>query len=173
MAELMERQTKPSPRPLSRHQLSVLERETISALEELQADGLPNTLGHLDMNPGNFLISDSQCVFLDWAEAYVGPPCLTFQYLIELYRRLQREDLPKERLRSYTRLWERRFSLQQIGASLRLAPLLAAFTYAAAVSAWRSPQTISSETAAYLRSLVRRMTREVGLLQESSSVCVP
>jgi Phosphotransferase enzyme family len=173
MAELMTQQIKRSPAPLSQHQLSMLGQEVIAALEELEGEGVPSSLGHLDMNPGNVLISASRCVFLDWAEAHVGPPFFSFQYLTEHYRRLKKEDPPKEFLASYTKVWEQRFSLQQIRASLRLTPLLAAFTYAAGVSAWHSPQTISAETAVYLRSLVRRMKREADLLRESKLVCAP
>jgi hypothetical protein len=172
MAELMTHQTKLSPAPLSRRELSALGQEIRLALEELGSDGLPNSLGNLDMNPGNVLISDSRCVFLDWAEAYVGPPVFTFQYLIEHCRRLQTQNLPREIWANYTKYWAQRFLSRQIGTSLRLAPLLAAFTYAVGTLAWRSLQTIPPETAAYLRSLVRHMKREADLLRERP-VCAP
>ena len=74
------------------------------------AIGMPDTLGHLDFNPGNILCSANQCVFLDWAEAYVGPTFLTFQYLIEhLGRSLaQREVGPQRLVDHYASNWLRR-----------------------------------------------------------------
>jgi hypothetical protein len=109
MTELMERQRKPSPEPLSRHDLLALGREIRSALEELEADGVPNTLEHRDMNPDNIVVSDSRCVFLDWAEACVGPPFFSFQYLIEHCRRLRTRNPHNEAslVSHYRSIWTR------------------------------------------------------------------
>ena len=49
---------------------------------------IPDALGHLDLNPGNVIVSEGQCVFLDWAEAFVGHPFFSFQYLVEHFRRI-------------------------------------------------------------------------------------
>lgn len=173
MTELMERQTKRSPAPLSRHELLALGREISSALEQLEVDGLPNALGHLDLNPGNVLVSDSRCVFLDWAEAYVGPPCFSLQYLIEHYRRLRRKDLPREIVASYTKQWARFASPREIETSLHLAPLLAAFAYAAPDLVYRSCDGARPESPRFFRALARRMKRESDYLRDRSFSCVP
>jgi hypothetical protein len=175
MTELMERQTKPLPAPLSRDELLALGLEIRSALEELEAAGVPNTLGHLDMNPGNVVVSDPGCVFLDWAEAYVGPPFFSLEYLLQHWRRMRQEDpdAKPSLLSRYAKVWSRFASSEQIATSFKLAPLLAAFAYAAGGVRWQRTENIGSETASYLRSLVRRMKREVDLLREGRLECLP
>jgi Phosphotransferase enzyme family len=173
MTELMERQTKPSPAPLSRNELLVLKQKITSALEELEANGLPNALGHLDLNPGNVLVSGPRCVFLDWAEAHVGPPFFSFQYLLQHWRRLRPADPANEGsfICHYTKVWRPLVSSEQIATSFKLAPMLAAFAFAA--SACRNPGTTPPEIAALLRSTVRRMKREADALRESRLSCTP
>jgi hypothetical protein len=114
------------------------------------------------MNPGNLLACGKHCVFLDWAEAYVGPPFFTFQFLLEHWRRFYGVDSPHEQslLSSYAIPWTRFASSEEIASALRVAPLLAAFTYAAGGIRWRNPESIRPETAGCLRSLTRRMKRE-------------
>jgi hypothetical protein len=175
MAELMERQTKLAPAALSRQELVSLGHDIRSALKELEGSAIPNTLGHLDMNPGNLLVCGARCVFLDWAEAYVGPPFFAFQYLLENSRRLHGEDPNGEQslLSSYARHWTRFASFKEIAEVFRVAPLLAAFTYAASSSDWRNHDSIRPEHAAYLRSLTRRMKREADALEQRGLICVP
>jgi hypothetical protein len=175
MTELMERQTKLSPAPLGRHELLALGREITSALEALEDAGVPNTLGHLDLNAGNVLVSDTRCIFLDWAEAYVGPPFFSFQYLLEHWRRLHREDSRKESspLTGYAKHWTCFATPAQVASSLQLAPLLAAFAYAADGFAGRSTDNIRPETAGYFRSMVRRMKCEADTLRGRKPICVP
>ena len=86
MAELMERQTKESPPPLSRNQLLVLRTQLQDVLSEAANSEIPNAICHLDFNPGNIVENHDHCVFLDWAEACAGHPFLTFQYLLERLR---------------------------------------------------------------------------------------
>jgi Phosphotransferase enzyme family len=172
MKEFMEQQTKPSPAPLSRHELLALSQTITSALEELEADGLPNTLGHLDMNPGNVLVSGHRCVFLDWAEAYVGPPAFTFQHLLQQSRRLRSYAQAEASLVSrYARIWAPLASANQIATSLELAPLLAAFAYGARGTAWGT-ESVSAESSSYLRSLVRYMKREADARSEQRLTCL-
>ena len=71
--------------------------EQIEEALSLSADlGIPDALGHLDLNPGNVIVSEGQCVFLDWAEAYVGNPLFSFQYLVEHFRRMAGVDATAE-----------------------------------------------------------------------------
>jgi phosphotransferase family enzyme len=173
MTELMGRQTKLFPAPLSRQELLVLARKITSTLEELEAVGLPNTLGHLDLNPANVVASDSLCVFLDWAEAYVGPPLFTFQHLLQQSRRLRPQDAQAELslIPGYARIWARFASPNQMATSLQLAPLLAAFAYGAGGTAWAT-ESVTAESSSYLRSLVRCMKREADARSEPRLTCV-
>jgi len=173
MAQYMEEQTKPSPAPLSSEELRALADEIRGLLGEFAQGSLPDTLGHLDFNPGNILIAGTQCIFLDWTEAAVAHPFLTFSYLFEHARRLRADRSLEELLVScYAKAWESWADPQEIAAALDLAPLIAVFAYAAMSQAWRNPAALSNpETRTYLRSLTRRMKRESDLLRERKAIC--
>jgi hypothetical protein len=87
MSELMEMQTKQPPQILTDSELSVLGDRLRAAFYELEQYRLPSTLGHLDLNPHNILVSPARCCFLDWAEGCVTHPLFTFEYLREYSRR--------------------------------------------------------------------------------------
>lgn len=79
MAEFMAAQEKPSPAPLVKSELVSLGEGLKESFSLLQSFGFPDTLGHIDCNPGNILVSTEQCVFLDWAEGCVSNPLITFE----------------------------------------------------------------------------------------------
>jgi len=175
MTQLMERQIKIPPAPLSRKELLLLEERFQTALEALEALGVPETLGHLDLNPGNIVASPDRCIFLDWAEAYIGNPFFTFQYLLEHLRRTAAGDsaLEMSLVSSYRKQWERIVGGAAVDDALILTPLLAAFAYAAGTELWRDEERMQDPaTAGYLRSLARRMHREANSLGERRSVCL-
>jgi hypothetical protein len=163
MAKLMEQQTKETPAPLKKEELHALETQLQEALSNLEDSGIPNALGHFDLNAGNAVVSGNRCVFLDWAEAHVGHPLLTFQYLLEHLRRLcpAKASWECKLLSAYLAKWQ--FLLEPDGLSRTVAvvPLLAAFAFAVGVDAWREEiYPRRSETVPLLRSLARRMKRE-------------
>jgi hypothetical protein len=175
MARLMERQTKIPPEPLSRTQLRVVGDRIQTALEALEALGIPETLGHLDLNPGNIIVSPERCVFLDWAEAYIGSPFFTFQYLLEHLRPTVGVDsaLETKLVSTYRSRWEAVASRTAIEDALSLTPLLAIFAYAAGSELWRDEERMQDPVSAgYLRSLARRMHREASFLSERRTVCL-
>jgi hypothetical protein len=175
MTQLMERQTKIPPEPLDRSQLLLLGDRLQLALEVVEAFGIPETIGHLDLNPGNIVASPDRCVFLDWAEAYVGNPFFTFQYLLEHLRRTAAGDsaLEMSLVCSYREPWERVVGSTAIDDGLSLTPLLAVFAYAAGTELWRDEARMQDPaTAGYLRSLARRMHREANSLSERRSLCL-
>jgi thiamine kinase-like enzyme len=160
---LMERQVVTSPAPLSRQQMDDLEHKLIAACEGLQTLPSPETLGHSDFNPGNIVVGPNRTVFLDWAEANVGPPFLTFEYLLEHFRR-QRGDLTswREVLRhAYGEVWKPFFGQTQLENAFRLSPIVAVYAYALAMPGWQDRSRWNDPTfAKYMRSLARRMYRE-------------
>ena len=175
MTQLMERQIKIPPAPLNRKELLLLGDRLQTALEALETLGLPETLGHLDLNPGNIVASPDRCVFLDWAEAYIGNPFFTLHYLLEHLRRTVGGDSALEMtlVSSYRRPWERMVGSAAIDDALILTPLLAVFAYAAGSDAWRYEERMQDPaTAGYLRSLARRMHREANTLGERRSLCL-
>src|SRR5262249_15698828 len=107
MADLMTRQTKAPPVILSRQDLASLGVSLEDALHCLGALRIPDTLGHSDFNPGNILIGSDQCRFIDWAEAYIGHPFLTFEYFMSHLRKSYPALVPfEDNLRAgYARPW--------------------------------------------------------------------
>jgi hypothetical protein len=168
ISQLMEEQTIKPPAPLTRRELRSLAEDIRSCLSYLSTSSIPNSLGHLDLNPQNIVVSKNRCVFLDWMEAYVGCPFFTLQYLIEHRRRLCGSDAVSEQavIGSYKTLWESFAPSDEIETALQLAPLLAAFAYGVSALAWRDTGKPDPQSATYLRSLARRMKREAESLRE-------
>ncbi len=146
-----------------------------SALDALEALGIPETLGHRDLNPGNIIVSPSRCTFLDWAEAYVGNPFSSLEYLREHLRRTNGTDSAVETklIESYCAQWEQAVPPAAVAEGLELAPLLAVFAYAAGSYAWEDKERLEEPaTAGYLRSLTRRMNWEANELENRRSLCL-
>src|SRR5260370_6875954 len=76
----MHQKPKVPPPVLSRQELSRLSAAIKDALHCLAALPIPDSLGHSDFNPGNIIISPERYTFIDWAEAHVSHPFLTFAY---------------------------------------------------------------------------------------------
>ena len=166
ISKLMEQQQKTPPPVLHRGDLRTLGNQIKAALSELAELGVPDTLGHLDFNPGNILCSAEQCVFIDWAEAYVGPPFLTFQYLLEHLRQTEAQDVvgPQHLADQYAASWLCRVPSPAVAAVQRLVPLTAVFA-CAVVSDWNElSHARDNRFPGYLRSLSRRMQREADVL---------
>jgi len=173
MTELMKAQAKRTPAPLTPSEISALAGEIRKALEELGESEVPNVLGHRDCNPGNILVSRERCVFLDWAEGYVGHPFFTLQYLLEHWQKFHGGDhRGKEAILSaYTAPWKSFIPPRHIAADLSLIPLTAAFACAASGSVL-SATVVRPETAALLRSITRRMKREADAWRQGRLACV-
>jgi hypothetical protein len=175
MERLMEEQPRIPPSPLRRDELRQLKLRVIDALVFLEGLELPDTLGHLDLNPGNIVVADHGCVFLDWAEACVGPPLFGCEYLAEHYRRgvandpaaLRRIHLAGEAP------WRPLLGDDVVDEIAALAPLVAVFGYAAGTGVWKDEERLREPKAgAYLRSLTRRMHAEATKLSERRSACL-
>lgn len=174
MAHLMEAQSKVPPLPLARREVELLGDEIEWALSRLANLGMPDALGHLDLNPGNIILSKSEAVFLDWAEAYVGNPLFSFQYLAEHSRHTLGRDgtADSDLAKAYTGPWHTLVSPEKTRDALALIPMLAAFVYAVSSDAWRNKTRREDATAAgYLRSLTRRMHREALCLRNRRTPC--
>jgi hypothetical protein len=174
MGQLMEKQAKVPPRLLAKNELKLLGEQIEEALCVSADLQIPDSLGHLDLNPGNVIVSESQCVFLDWAEAYVGNPLFSFQYLVEHFRGMAGVDVTTESglTSAYIEEWQSLVSPEGLEEASALAPLLAVFAYAAANEAWSDQARIQDpKVAGYLRSLTRRIHREANRLKDRSALC--
>jgi hypothetical protein len=121
------------------------------------------------------IVSPNGCRFLDWAEAYVGHPFFSFEYLLEHFRRAvgKDPDYEEELTVAYTEPWRAFLSPHDIARALHLAPMLAVFAYAAGCDMWTTDQKLSkTTTAGHLRSLTRRMKREADRLADRRTTCL-
>lgn len=171
IGQVMEGQTKMQPPALSPEKLRLLTEQIRDALSANAALGIPDGLGHLDLNPENIILSANQCTFLDWAEAYAGPPFFSFQYVIEYFRRTVGRDSSMEAALAdaYVGPWQRVVSRASIDGALIFNPLLATFAYAARIlGCVNGPIDDDSQTAALLRSLARRMSREADCICQTA-----
>ncbi len=175
VADLMQQQTKVPPPILSRHELSDLGATLKNALHCLRSVRIPEALGHSDFNPGNILVGSEGCVFIDWAEAHVGHPFLTFEYLISHIRK----DYPalarfERAIRSsYVQRWQSVFLSEHVSEAFLFSPLVAVFAYAVAGNSWRDPERLKiPQVPGYLRSLTRRMKQEANSVSRRRVECI-
>jgi Phosphotransferase enzyme family len=175
VARLMEEQPRVPPPVLSREELSLLKvriEDAFTLLGDLQ---IPNTLGHLDLNPWNVVVSGDRCIFLDWAEAYVGHPFFSWEYLLQHFRREVGADavLESELVSAYKAPWRQLLSDDLMSEGIALAPLAAVFAYAAGTGEWKDQERLRDPKAgAYFRSLARRMNREAIQFTERRPACL-
>lgn len=139
--------------------LRVVILDCLTALEDL---ALPPSIGHMDLNPQNIMFAGPQCIFLDWAEAFVGCPFFSFEYLLQKFRQVftSKSELEIRFREAYMAAWRALISPGSLALVLKLSPLAALFAYATTV--WRSldvekaPNTLERD---YLLCLVRKMRR--------------
>lgn len=174
MGHLMEIQPNVPPATLTMNELVLLGEQIEEALSLAADFAVPDSLGHLDLNPGNVILCEGECVFLDWAEAYVGSPPFSLQYLVEHFRRFTGIDAAAESrlIKVYTEAWQTLVSPERMAEALALAPMLAVFAYAVATDSWLDDARLRDpKLAGYLRSLTRRMHREANRLRNRSVLC--
>jgi hypothetical protein len=175
MGAFMRIQEKHSPAPLSGTELLSLGEGLKEAFSLLQSFGFPDTLGHLDCNPGNLIVSPERCVFLDWAEGCVTNPVITFEYLRRHMARCGIEEpaVDSRITSAYLRPWASFFSPDDLRRAIAAAPPVAVFLHAIAGETWRTLDPISNPAlAAYFRSLTRRMYRDAVVAAERSERCL-
>ncbi len=167
MEGIMEMQTKPSPRKLKVEEVRLVQQRVVEALLQMGAAEVPDSLNHLDLNPGNVFVDSCKSTFLDWAEATVGNPFFSSEYLRQHFVKVfcARQENEQSFERSYVKRWSSLLPGKAIETMLRVVPLTAIYAFAASALPWHDPNlSRRREIAAYLRSLVRRMYRESELL---------
>ena len=135
-----------------------------NSLLHLEALDLPDTIGHMDLNPGNIFSTDRGCVFLDWAESYVGNPFFSFEYLLQHFRQAVAPGvLEEDRFReAYFAPWQAVVSSEAMETAMSFVPPAALFAYATTL--WSASIRCEAENMSltrYLASLIRKMGRYV------------
>jgi Phosphotransferase enzyme family len=160
LSDVMGRQTKSFPARLSLRELVQLEVDTREALLELERENIPDSLGHLDLNPENIIASSDGTVFLDWAEGSLGHPFFSFVYLLEHFCKTSgsARELQKHLIRAYAGTWESTPFVTNADRALSLAAFAAVFAHAVSTDFWRQEEMLREpRTAGYYRSLARLM----------------
>lgn len=162
MAQLMAKQEKKPPAPLGRGEIVFIGEQLRDALGVLEDIGLPPTIGHLDFNPANILVQPNGCAFLDWSEACVANPVVTYEYLHEHFLRCCPGCAPDaERIaKTYRDRWSAYLSEDGMLQAIEASHLAAAFAYSVALA--ESHDGVGSDVlqSGFQRSLARRMFRE-------------
>jgi hypothetical protein len=175
MRQLMAAQEKLMPARLTETELVCLRSDLKEACLRLSELRLPDTLGHLDFNPGNIVVSPEGCVFLDWAEACITSPLLTLEHLREHFRRSCSRDTRtmNSLAAAYVRAWQQYFSTDTLQKAMVISPLVAVFAYAAGSNLWWLPEPrLPPSAAGYFRSLTRRMYRETIAIAKRRVPCL-
>jgi Ser/Thr protein kinase RdoA (MazF antagonist) len=175
MRGLMAAQEKRTPAPLTDPELTRLGNRLKQACSSLCEVGLPDTLGHLDFNPGNIFILPGRSVFLDWAEGCVTSPLITFEYLREHLQRNRINDAQaiESIVTAYVRPWQSIFSADTLERATMISALVAVFVYAVGANTWHSSEALlKPSVAGYFRSLTRRMYREAVQIAKRREQCL-
>ena len=132
---------------------------TCIALEEL---AIPNSLMHSDISPGSIISNESDCVFTDWCETYVGNPFITLEQFCSHAARnneLSASWIPALR-NTYRSCWRELLPEQRIDRALRLTPLVSILSHLYGRGDWlSSSQRHNPSFQGYARSLARHMNR--------------
>jgi len=175
LEEAMQLQTSLRAQRLDQQQLRELGDSLHRACHQLEELEIPDSLIHGDINPGNILFDGTRCVFIDWAEAFIGNPFLNFeQFLNHLVRQSERAKGWIPQLRElYKQEWLGVLTDSKIDGAFALAPLLAVATYLLGRGDWlRSPRRNDANFQAFARSLARRMYRAALASEATEALCL-
>jgi hypothetical protein len=140
--------------------LQSLFEDVCSYVEDLE---LPDAVLHGDMNLGNILIAQERCVFIDWCEAYVGNPLVTFEHLLLLnpIDDVSLKTACDQHLRdTYRTAMSRLCHPRMIDAGFACMPLIATASAIFGRGNWlRTPLRTDSRRQAYVRGIARHMDR--------------
>ena len=142
-----------------------------NACDQLADCGVPLALVHGDFTGGNIQVSTERCVFIDWAEAYLSHPFVTFEYLLV---HLPKEGVNQDRwckalTDTYLWRWQGLIPSSAAQEALRLTPLIALLSHALPSPNDSSREKIDvPEFGKYIRSLSRRMWKEAQQIRRAA-----
>lgn len=156
------------PACLDWRELCTAVEDALGCLGELH---IPNAAGHMDLNPQNIFCSGQRCVFLDWAEGFVGCPFFSFEYLLQHFRRAVRPNHPLEMSfrEAYFSAWREFLECRVLERACELSRLLALFAYASTLwNALEERDSLVLPQRVYFLRLARKMSR---MTRKARTVC--
>jgi len=160
LEEVMAQQISTKAPRLGQEQLHRLARILRDAFEHMWSLEIPDALVHGDLNLGNILFDGERCVFIDWAEGYVGNPFLTFESLVAHLRTSDKQAAVwVPHLRDLYKIqWLGTLSSSRLERAFTLAPVLAIAATLFGRGDWlASSRRNDPAIAAYARSLARKI----------------
>jgi len=171
MEEIMERQPSEPPHRLDRSELRALKIQCQDLCHRVEDVDIPYTITHGDFSPHNVLVSNGWPVFIDWAEAYVSFPFISWEYF---WNRMIKDhpehaDWHERMHRNYAyRVWAPLLTKSRVDEGLRLSPAMAVLILA--LYGIDDPEQRRNRRADKgKRSLVRRLHHELEILQDAEA----
>jgi len=111
--------------PAERERLCLAVPSLRRRCHELNAYGIPPTIEHGDLWPGNFLVDQVSCVIIDWEEVAIGHPFLSLAHFLtglSIYQpTLSTPDMGQRLQRAYLEPFSSIVPRERLSAALRLA----------------------------------------------------
>jgi Phosphotransferase enzyme family len=159
----MAQQSSAKVEPIKASRLREIGAILLSACDAMEELAIPETLVHNDINRGNILVRNSNCVFIDWCEVQVGNPFSSLEHLLLLLSPdggSSRDSGRVTLFHTYKQFWLDSATSRQIDRAFALAPLLAIASYLYGRGDWlRSPRGQDPHVQSYARSLARHMNK--------------
>jgi hypothetical protein len=168
VAQVMARQEKSVPAPLSRGDLTRLGEQLGELCTEISKFTFSEGLANADFSPHNTILTTKGPVFIDWAETCVSFPLIVGEYMwnrmvIEVPNRKQWQDALRE---AYLKRWAQHYGSSAVESAAQLVPAFAIFALLTFLH--EREGNGPSRYDPYLRSLARRLKQEVNHLQPLS-----
>jgi hypothetical protein len=144
--------------------------------ERLHHRGIPETIVHGDMNPGNIVIGYEHCQFIDWSEAYVGQCIVSLEHLLLLVNSIENPDLRafmKASLKQrYVDAWATVCAPDALQEGFCYMPLMAAASALYGRGDWlNSPERYDVRHLLYARTIVTYMERALRHPELQEALC--
>jgi hypothetical protein len=169
MQEIMQRQSLDGPRRFDRSELRELKTRCQDLCRRVEDVDVPYTIAHGDFSPHNVIVSNGWPVLIDWAEAYVSFPFISWEYF---WNRMikdhpEHSDWQERMHRNYAyRVWAPLLTKRRVDEGLKLSPAMAVLTLA--LYGIDDPEQRANRRADRVkRSLVRRLHRELDALDQT------
>lgn len=163
LGEAMHLQTSNKASPLGTARLREIQGIFDEVCARMSALNLPETVIHGDLSFDNIVSQERECVFIDWAEAYIGNPLVTLQHLLLLNQvespglRISLNETLTDRYRTVI---ERVCERDVIDQALIYMPLIAAASALYGRGDWMANSSNHvARSHVYMRSLARSMDR--------------
>lgn len=164
MVAAMERQPVSPPERLSRSELREMVTQCKEICYRIQDLGVPDTIAHGDFSPHNVLVSNGWPVFIDWAEAYLTFPFVSWEYY---WNRMLKGHpdyaIWHERMhRNYAyRQWASMLGRKKVDEGLRLAPPYATLVHALYAGHGDIRDGLPPGSEKFKRASVRKIRRDL------------